>query len=339
MRQAGGKRTLLVLGATGYIGGNVARAAVESGWRVRGLRRRHGALGNAGDLPVEWFEADLDSPASLDEAFSGAEAVLHCAAYYPRRGAPVAEHVRAGVAQTRNVLEACRAAGVRSLVYTSTLTTIARPPAADHRLADERDVYLPGSLPKAAYYECKFAMESEVLRASAQGLPAVILNPTAVIGPGDDPPTLGGVVLAAARGQGWIWLEADVNLVDVRDVAQAHVEALTRGEPGQRHILGGRNLTVREALTLIARLAGVRPPRVRLPLSALDAAAWLSDRLPGLSLLGNHLRAVRHWQGYDCSRAQRVLRFRPRPLEATLEDALQWYAARGWLKPRGIVVA
>jgi dihydroflavonol-4-reductase len=332
-------RTALVLGATGYIGGAIARAAVEAGWRVRGLRRRPGAVGNLSSLPIEWVQGDLDSRDSLLAAFDGAEVVFHAGAYYPRRSAPVAEHVRRGVQQTRTVLEVCRRAGTPRLVYTSTLTTIGRPPPGENRLADERDAYVPGSLPTAAYYESKFAMESEVLRACAEGWNGVILNPTAVVGPGDTSPTLGGVILAAARGQGWIWLEADVNLVDVRDVAEAHLAAVERGVRGRRYILGGHNLTVRAALELMANLADARPPRWRVPLGVLDGAAWLSDHLPGLSLLGNHLRAVRHWQAYNNSRARDELGMRPRPLETTLQDMLWAYVDRGWLKPRRIVVA
>ena len=330
--------TALVLGATGYIGGAIARAAVEAGWRVRSLRRRLGAVGSTGDLPIEWYEGDLNRPGTLPPAFREAEVVFHAAGYYPRRSGPVAGHVAEGVRQTRGVLEAAMAAGVRRLLYTSTLTTIGRPPHGESRLADERDLYLPGSLPTAAYYECKFAMENEVLRACAAGLPAVVLNPTAVLGPGDTSPTLGGIILAAARGWGWAWLEAEVNLVDVRDVAAAHLAAVDRGEIGQRYIVGGHNVPLRQAMTMLASLAGVPEPRFRIPMALIDGLGWTSDRLPWLALLGNHLRTVRDWQGYDVSRARRVLGLAPRPLEATLADMLDGYAARGWIKRKAIVV-
>ena len=331
-------RVVLVLGATGYIGGHVARAAHQAGWRVRALRRRPGATGNIGDLPVEWHEGDIDRPSSLVHALRGVDVVLHAAGYYPRAGGRVADHVGKGVRQTRDVLEACRQAEVRKVVYTSTLTTVGPPPRDAARLADERDLYLPGSLPTAFYYECKYAMEGEALRFCAGGLPLVVLNPTAVLGPGDSTPTLGGVILAAARGRGWAWLEAEVNIVDVRDVAQAHVAAVERGESGQRYLIGGHNLTVREAMDRLAAVAGVPPPRVHIPLAMIGAAAWVSDRLPALSLLGNHLHAIRHWQGYDTSRAREKLGLSPRPLEETLRDMLEEYVARGWLPRKPIVV-
>lgn len=338
MTTAQSRSIALVLGATGYIGGAIARAAVEAGWRVRSLRRRPRAVGSVGDLPIEWFDGDLNLPETLPPAFSDAEAVFHAAGYYPRRAGRVAGHVAEGVRQTRHVIDAASAAGVRRFLYTSTLTTIGRPPPGESRTADERDLYLPGSLPTAAYYECKFAMESEVLRACAEGLPAVVLNPTAVVGPGDTSPTLGGIVLAAARGWGWGWLEAEVNLVDVRDVAAAHLAAAETGEIGERYILGGHNLPMREAMTMLASLAGVPEPRLRIPMALIDTLGWISDRLPWLALLGNHLHTVRHWQGYDASRARRALGVAPRPLETTLADMLDGYVARGWLKRRASVV-
>ena len=181
-------------------------------------------------------------------------------------------------------------------------------------------------------------MESEVLRACAAGLPSVVLNPTAVVGPGDVTPTLGGIVLAAMRGWGRVWLEAQVNLIDVRDVAQAHLAAVDHGQPGERYILGGHNLRVREVMDLVARLAGVPRPRLRLPMALIDALAWTSDRLPWLALLGNHLRTVRQWQGYDTSKARRVLGLAPRALETTLSDMLNDYIARGRLAPQRSVV-
>jgi dihydroflavonol-4-reductase len=330
--------TALVLSATGYIGGAIARGAVEAGWRVRGLRRRAGAVGSTQGLPIEWFEGDLMQPSTLAAPFEGAEVVFHAAGYYPQRAGRVGQHVAVGVLQTRNALEAARRAGARRLIYTSTLTTIGRPPPDEARDADERDLYLPGSLPSSAYYEGKFAMEGEVLRACAAGVPAVVLNPTAVVGPGDVTPTLGGIVLQAARGRGWIWLEAVVNLIDVRDVAQAHLAAAERGQPGRRYILGGDNRPLRQVMELVADLAGVPGPRLRVPMPLLDAVGWMSDRLPWLALIGNHLRAVRHWQGYNTSLARRELGLAPRPLDVTLADMLDGYAERGWLAARRSVV-
>jgi dihydroflavonol-4-reductase len=323
--------TALVLGATGFIGGHVALAALERGWRVRGLRRDPHSTGHIGGAPVEWLTGDIDRGEGLREALAGAEVVFHAAAYYPRVSGHVSRQVAVAVAQTRRLLEAASDAGVGRLVYTSTLSTIGLPPAGEARLADERDRYLPGSIARSAYYECKYAMESEVLRAAAGGLPAVVVNPTVVFGPGDLHPTTGGVILAVARGLVPAWVPATLNVVDVRDAAAAEVRAAEVGRTGERTILGGSNVTVSALIEAVAEITGVRPPRVQISLTVAEALAGLGDVIPALAAAGNHLRAIRYWQGYDCRKARLVLGLEPRPLATTLRDALAWYQARGIL--------
>jgi len=317
-----------VLGATGFIGGQIARAAVERGWQVRGLRRRPQATGAIGDLEIEWVSGDLADPAALVTAMRGCPLVFHAAGYYPHRARDVWETVRHGVAGMRNVLMAAATAGVRRLVYTSALTTVG-PPSDASRLADERDLYTPGSVP-LPYFEVKWAMEMEAMRATAQGLPVVIVLPTAVFGPGDVKPTTGRLLLLAARG--WIpgYLEGQINVVDGRDVAAGHISAAERGRPGQRYILGGHNLTFREVQTIIAEAAGRKPPRTRLPLWLVKAIAEIGSLvgIPGT----HHLRAIRHWQPLDTSRARRELNLpEPIPFEQTCRDTLDWFRKHGYL--------
>lgn len=277
---------------------------------------------------MEWVHGDLDGPTGLDSAFEGVDVVFHAAGYYPAGERP-ASAIAHGVAQTRKVLEACRQAHPARVVYTSTLSTIGRPPANENRLADERDLYVPGSLPHSAYYESKFAMESEVLRAAANGLPALVLNPTAVFGPGDVHLTLARALLAAARGQIPFWFPAMLNLVDVREVAAAHVRAAEVGRLGERTIIGGHNLSLRELLERAALLAGRRPPRWEIPVSLVVAVGTAASRIPGLSGGSGHLQAARTWQGYDTTKARREFGLLPRPLEVTLGDALDWLAQHG----------
>lgn len=322
-------KDVLVLGATGFIGGHIALAAIEQGWQVRGLRRVPGATGHITQAEVSWYEGDINHPEGLVRAFKGVEVVFHAAGYYPRHSRNVPFHVSHAVKQTRNVIMAARRAEVDRLVFTSTLTTIGILPLGEERLADERDHYLPGSLARSAYYECKYAMESEVLRAAVRGLPAVIVNPTAVFGPGDLNLTLGGALLAVARGWMVAWLPAQINAIDVRDVAQAQIQASEVGRVGERYILGGHNVTLRDLINTAAGIAGVRPPRFAIPLGLVDLIVWLEDRIPPLDLLGDHLRALRHWQGYNCGKAQRELGLSPRPLEVTLREALEWFQAHG----------
>ena len=320
--------TALVLGATGFIGGHIARAALRRGWQVRGVRRRPGAVGHLGQEPIAWFDGDLDDPPSLQPAFQGAEIVFHAAGYYPQTGGPVHHHVATALRQTRTVLDAARRGAVSRLVYISSLTTIGLPPPGASRLANESDRYLPGSIPRSAYYECKYAMESEVLRAD-NDLASVVVNPTAVFGPGDVHRTLARLLLAVARGWVVAWLPAQLNVVDVRDAARAAVRAAEAGSPGERYLLGGHNVTLREFLSTACRVAGVSPPRFELPLWCVDLAVLLSDLVPPLRLAGNHLRAIRSWQAYDCEKARREIGLTVRPLETTLADAYEWLAAQG----------
>lgn len=328
----------MVLGATGFIGGHVARAALAEGWSVTGVRRRPDSVGNIGDLPIEWLQADLQEESRLRSAMAGAEVVFHAAGYYPHSSRHVADQVADAVRQTRGVLQAARLAGVRRFIYTSSLTTIGRPPADAARLADERDHYLPGSVARSAYYECKYAMESEVLRAAAAGFPAIVLNPTAVLGPGDVHLTMARILVALAGGRGLAWFPAETNVVDVRDCAAAHVAAALRGRVGERYLIGGHNLTVRDLMQEIAEVCGVPAPRWRVPVGVIDTLVRFGDLLPGPNQLGNHLRAVHAWQGYDCAKAASELGLAPRPLAETLQAAIGWLRATGYLAPHPTMV-
>jgi len=328
---------VLVFGATGFIGGHIARAALKQGWHVRALRRRADAVGALGDVAehIEWIQGALpfqpaqvsESLADLSEMMRGCDAVFHAAAAYPRAVHDIAGWVRASVTQMRAVLAAASAAGVGRLVYTSTLTTIGQP-GEPARLADERDFYLPGST-RSAYYEAKFAMEMEAFRAAAQGLPVIILNPTAVFGPGDIKPTTGEVLLRLAKGQLPFYFQATINTVDVREVAAAHIAAVERGRVGQRYIVGGHNLTLQEMLTIAARAAGVKPPRWEIPLRVVDvfisASNWLRLPLPDLA------KALRLWQPLNPEKAQREFGWRPRPFEETARDTIAWFRENNYL--------
>jgi dihydroflavonol-4-reductase len=303
------------------------------GWSVTAVRRRAGAVGNIGDVPVTWVDADIDDAPGLRGTLDGADVLYHAAAYYPHSTKRVARQVMHAVRQTRGVLAAAREAGVGRLVFTSSLTTIGAPPHGDIRLANEDDVYLPGTFARSAYYESKYAMESEVLRAAAMGLPAIVLAPTAVFGPGDVHMTMARLLAALARGWGVASIPAMTNVIDVRDCAAAHLAAATRGRAGERYLLGGHNLTVRGLMEAVARACGRPGPRWEVPLAVIEALVALGDVLPGPNRAGNHLRAVRRWSGYDCERAVRELGLAPRPLEDTLHDALEWLRQAGHLPP------
>ena len=328
---------VLILGATGFIGGHIARAALDRRWHVRALRRRPDAVGAIGDVAgrIEWVLGELPFQTTevvqdlegLCTAMRGCDVVFHAAAAYPRAERDIAGWVSRSVAQMRAVLQAASDERVSRFVYTSTLTTIG-PPGVPGRWADERDFYVPGTS-RSLYYESKFAMEMEAFRAAAEGLPAVILNPTAVFGPGDIKPTTGEVLLRAARGQIPVYFDAVVNSVDVREVAAAHIAAAERGRIGQRYILGGHNLTLQQVLTTTAQVAGVQPPKWKLSTRTVDAilhvSHWLRLPLPDL------IKTIRHWQPVDSEKARRELGLKARPFEDTARDTIAWFREQHYL--------
>jgi dihydroflavonol-4-reductase len=316
-----------VLGATGFIGGQIARAAAAQGWRVRGLRRRPDAVGAIGDVEIEWVSGDLADPASLVGAMRGCPLVFHAAGYYPHRARDVRETTRHAVTGMRNVLAAAATAGVKRLIYTSAFTTVG-PPADPGRLANERDLYTPGSVP-LPHFEVKWVMEMEAMRAIAQGFPVVVTLPTVVFGPGDVKPTTGKLLLLVAQGRLRSYIEGELNVVDVRDVAAAHIAAAGRGQPGRRYILGGHNSTVREVQTIIAEAAGRRPPRSKLRLAGGGARRGGRLDVPGT----HQLRAIRHWQQLNTTHAREELGLpEPIPFEQTCHDALVWFREHGYLE-------
>lgn len=323
---------VLVLGATGFIGGHIAKEAIAQGWDVRGLRRDPQSTGHLDEAAaIEWISGDLDDGESLMRAMRGIDILFHAAAYYPKRGRAklVPQRIREARQQINTVIEAAKAGGVRRLVYTSTLSTIGHPPAGENRLADERDIYQLGAMPKSAYYETKAVMEQAALAAN-DGLEVVVTNPTAVFGPGDVHLTLGAVLIAAARGYAVGYLPVDINVIDVRDVAKAHLAAAMQGAAGERYILGGHNLSVAAAMTIAAAVGGAAPPRFRVSLKLIDVIVWLGDRLPFIPLPANHLRTAKLWQAYNTDKAERQLGLQARSFTETVADALAWFKIHGY---------
>jgi Nucleoside-diphosphate-sugar epimerases len=187
-----------ILGATGFIGGQIARAAIKRGWQVRAARRNPARTGAIGDLPVEWAQADLRERDALVAAMQGCDVVFHAAAAYPQDSRHIARAVAEACAEMSQVLDAARTAGVRRVIYTSTLTTLARRFTPGMQPLDEHSFYTPGEA-NSAYYEAKLAMEQIAL--DARDLEVVITLPTAVFGPGDVKPTTSLVIREAGRGR------------------------------------------------------------------------------------------------------------------------------------------
>ncbi|MFH2038506.1 MAG: NAD-dependent epimerase/dehydratase family protein [Chloroflexota bacterium] len=320
----------LVLGATGFIGGHIARCALEEGYHVRGYRRDPGSTGHLGKVDINWFNGDLTDLEALVKAMQAVDVVFHAAAFYPSHSnaSEVAEQVAYASGEIKGIIQAARQTKVSRFVYTSSLTTIGQPPSGTNRLADESDFYIPGTLAKSAYYESKIAMEACVLEAARDGFPAVVVNPTAVFGPGDVHLTLGKILIAIKRGYVIAWVPATTNVVDVRDIAIGHLAAAQKGRIGERYILGGFNTSIKDIIDRVASIFKVSPPRFYISINFITLIVKIVDFLPFLSS-GNHMRAIPFWQGFNTQKTKQELGMVPRPFEETVEDAMSWFKKNG----------
>jgi len=324
------QHSCLVLGATGFIGGHIAKLALEQGYHVRGFRRDPESTGHLGNAAIEWYNGDLADFEALLKAMQDVDVVFHAAAFYPTRSKPgqVASQVAYAVDEIEKVIKAAIKAKVKRFIYTSSLTTIGHPPRGQKRLANESDFYIPGTLAKSAYYESKIAMEKCVLEAAKDGFPAIVVNPTAVFGPGDVHLTLGKILITIKRGYVIAWIPATTNVVDVRDVAFGHLAAVDKGRIGERYILGGFNTSVKTIMDIVASIFKVSRPRFPISMKLIRAIVKIGDLIPFLST-GNHMRAIQYWQSFNTQKAEEELGMSHRPFEETVVDAMNWFVENG----------
>ena len=334
--------TMLVTGATGFVGSHLTRLLAARGEPVRVLTRASTRAASGFDalagVPAERVTGDLRDAASLRAAVDGVDCVFHVAADYRLWAADPSEIYESNVQGTRKLLAAARAARVRKFVYTSTVATIAVPVAAG-ALPDEST---RASLSQMIghYKRSKFLAEQEALSAAADGFPVVIVNPTAPVGPADWKPTpTGKIILDFLNGKMPAYVDTGLNVVPVEDVAQGHILAAERGRPGERYILGGRNMTLKEILEALAHLTGRPAPRVRLPHAVAFAAACADHvfsralgREPQIPLDG--VRMARHKMFVSTSKAAHELGFQAGSPEAALERAVHWYEENGYVTRR-----
>jgi dihydroflavonol-4-reductase len=319
---------VLVTGASGFIGGHVARLLVARGCAVRVLVRPGSNLSGIQDLAVEQTLGDLRETASLREALKGCGQLYHVAADYRLWAKDPVELYRSNVEGTKNILQAAAAAGVTKVVYTSTVGTIGIP--GDGGLGTE-DSLVSAAEMIGPYKRSKFEAEQVALEFAAQGLPVVVVNPTAPVGEMDLKPTpTGKIIVDFLRGAMPAYVDTGLNLVDVRDVAAGHLLAAERGLPGQRYILGARNMTLRGILQTLAGISGRAAPRVRLPygvalgFSYVETAwAGVTGREPRAPL--EAVRMARKKMFVATDKAEHELGFHPGPVEDALRRAVEWF--------------
>jgi dihydroflavonol-4-reductase len=326
---------VLVTGATGFVGAAVARALLHGGTQVRVLTRSGSEHANLRGLSVETVVGDLTDRASLDRAMAHCTGLYHVAADY-RLGAREPQQLyRNNVDGTRNILDAARHAGVTRMVYTSSVATVGLPLDGSPGQEDT-PVALTDMI--GHYKRSKYLAEGLVREAARTGFPVVIVNPSTPIGPGDVKPTpTGQIVLDAACGRTPAYVDTGLNIVHVDDVAAGHLLAFDRGRIGERYILGGEDMTLRQILVLIAQLVGRTPPRIRLPHAALLPIAYAAEAFA--KVLGGSTRITvesvrmsRKRMFFSSAKAIRELGYSARAPRAAFEDALAWFRERGLLR-------
>jgi dihydroflavonol-4-reductase len=327
--------TVLVTGATGFVGAAVARALRAQGAALRLLCRPDSDRRNLQGLDADVLEGDLLDAGALTRAVQGCEAVFHVAADY-RLWVPDPEPMyQTNVTATVNLLRAAADAGVGRIVYTSSVATLALP-----RSGERGDEATSLALADAVghYKRSKLLAEALVARHVAEeGWPVVIVNPSTPLGPGDVRPTpTGRIVLDAARGRMPAYVDTGLNVVHVDDVASGHLLALRHGTVGQRYILGGEDLSLKRIIDSVTEQVGRPGPRLRLPHRAVLPVALASElwaRLSGAEPLvtADGVRMSMRSMYFSSSKAREQLGYRARPAVQAIEDALVWFRDNGYL--------
>mgnify|MGYP001233698284 CR=1 FL=1 len=326
--------TVLVTGATGFVGSAVVRRLLAEGLPVRALVRGGTDCRNLDGLDVEVVDGDLLDEPSLRRAVRGCEALFHVAADY-RLWVPDPDRMhRINVVGTQALMLAALDAGVSRIVHTSSVATLGLLPDG------EADEDTPSTLDDmiGPYKRTKFLGELEVRRLIAErGLPAVIVNPSTPVGPRDIRPTpTGRMIVDAAAGRMPAYVDTGLNIVHVDDVAEGHWLAYRNGRVGERYILGGDNLMLRDILAIIASLTNRPPPVIRLPHRALLPVAYAMEAFARVSgataeplVTVDGVRLSRKRMFFRSDKAMAALSYSPRPAAEALADAVAWFRGNG----------
>ncbi len=329
---------LFLTGSTGFVGSHVAHAAAAQGANLRLLARSTSDLAAIADLPAaELVTGDLRHPDSYKAALQGCDAVLHIAADYRLWVPDPAEMYRSNVEGTRDLLRLAREAGVPRVVYTSSVATMGFK--RDGTIVDEQTPVSEADM-IGHYKRSKWLAEQEAIAAAKAGQHVVVLNPTTPIGPADRKPTpTGRIVVDFLKGKFPAYVDTGLNLVDVDEIARTHLAALTRGIPGERYILGGENLTLKQILDKMSAISGLPSPTMKVPHAVALAFAFFDETITG-KLRGKEPRATveavqmgRKLMWASSARAERDLGFQVIPVYRALRSAMAWFVINGYAPP------
>jgi dihydroflavonol-4-reductase len=324
-----------VTGATGFLGSHVARVLGEQGADLRLLVRSTSNLRNLEGIKAETATGDLRDSSSLEKGMSGCDTVFHVAADYRLWVRDPAEMYRSNVDGTKAILDAARKNGVRRMVYTSSVATVGF--TGNGHPADEGS---PVSLADmiGPYKRSKFMAEQLAMEAGGSGMQVVVVNPTTPVGEQDVKPTpTGRIVVDFLKRRFPAYVETGLNLVDVRECAVGHVVALEKGRPGERYILGGENLTLKQILDKLGEISGLPSPKVKLPYVFAFATGIVDEAITG-RLLHREPRATvdsvrmgKKKMFASCAKAERELGWKIVPVEGALRRAVEWFQANGYV--------
>ena len=324
-----------VTGATGFVGSHVARVLAEQGADLRLLVRSSSDLKNIRGLKAEQVVGDLRDPVTLEKAMAGCDVVFHVAADY-RLWIPDPEQMyRANVEGTRAILQATRKNRVRRVVYTSSVATMGF--TSNGRPADENS---PVSLENMIghYKRSKFMAEQVAMQAARSGMDVVVVNPTTPVGEQDIKPTpTGRIIVDFLKKKFPAYVDTGLNLVDVTECARGHVAALEKGRSGERYILGGENLTLKQILDKLTAITGLPSPKVRVPYAVALATGVVDEMITGHILRReprvtiDAVRMGRKKMFVSSAKAGRELGWKTVPVDDALRRAVEWFQANGYV--------
>jgi dihydroflavonol-4-reductase len=326
---------ILITGGGGFIGSHLTRLLVDRGEAVRVLDRPDASVAHLPLDCIELVRGDIRNEEAVRRAVRGCREVYHLAAnphlWALRRG----HFHQVNFLGTVNVLDASLAAGVRRVLHTSTESILTRARQTGP-IAEEQHVTLADAI--GPYCRSKLRAERYAFSLARQGAPVVVVNPTIPVGPGDysqTPPTR--MILDFCRGKRREYVDAELNLIDVRDVAEGMVRAMERGRPGRRYLLGHENLSIRSLFNLLAKLTGLPEPTRRVPYAVALSAAYVSEfladvftqQMPAATITG--VKLTRRTMHFDARRSLEELGLQPRPVAESLADAVAWFHQMRWI--------
>lgn len=327
--------TTLLTGATGFVGAAVARMLLSRGEKLRVLVRPTSNRKNIADLDVEIVEGDLLQPETLKPACENIQHLYHVAADYRIWTRHPDQMMRANIDGSHHLLKAATEAGAKKIVYTSSVAVL-----GIHKDGSPANEDSPVGLEDmvGVYKRSKFLAEQAVDQLIADGAPIVIVNPSTPIGPRDVKPTpTGRILVEAATGKMPAFVETGLNVAHVDDVAQGHLLAMDRGEIGQRYILGGEDLSLREILQIVCQHVDRKPPTISLPHDLVLPIAWVAEAWTKLTggdepfATVDGINMARKKMYFSSDKARQALGYQPRSGSEAIIDALDWFKAEGYL--------